>query len=98
MATVKHIDVESTSPEQLHGSVLGVVKPFRNGGSQAIRLPASEAAGVAEWVIERLADGRLLLNPVREKKTAGDLLRRFAGLKADLFPQGREPLDIPERG
>jgi len=77
--------------------VLGVVKPFRNGGSLAIRLPASETSGIAEWVIERLEDGRLLLEPVREKKTAGDLLRRFAALKADWFPEGRESLELKER-
>lgn len=83
--------------EKLHGQFLATAKPFKTGGSQAIRLPASEAAGVLEWTIEKLEDGRLILNPHREKKMASDLLRRFAALNVDLFPEGREALDFPER-
>lgn len=81
----------------LLGKHIATLKPFKNGGSQAIRLPASEAAGVVGWEVEKLEDGRLILQPIREKKSAADLLRRFAALKVDLFPEGREAMEFPER-
>lgn len=81
----------------LHAEYIATLKSFKNGGSQAIRLPASEAAGVAEWVVERLDDGRLILKPIREKKSGADLLRGLAALKVDLFPEGREAMEFPER-
>lgn len=83
---------------QVHGKRIAKVRQFKNGGSQAIRLPASEAAGVVAWEVERLDDGRLILEPIRERKSAADLLRKFAALKVDLFPEGREAMEFPERG
>lgn len=85
---------DNTAPLGKH---IATLKPFKNGGSQAIRLPASEAAGVVGWEVEKLEDGRLILEPIKEKKSAADLLRRFAALKVDLFPEGREAMAFPER-
>jgi antitoxin VapB len=63
-------------------------KLFKNGNSQAVRIPAELAYSNwdMELVIERRGD-ELLIKPAQRR--IGDVLGKFAGLTDDFMAQGR---------
>ena len=71
-------------------------KLFRNGNSQAVRIPAdlSYGAGQVEMLIERIGD-ELRIRPARQ--SLADLMERFARFSPDFMAQGRDCHDQRER-
>lgn len=71
-------------------------KLFKNGNSQAVRIPAELA--YAQWdldlVIERRGD-ELLIRPARRRM--GDVLGKFAQFSPDFMADGREQVEAGER-
>jgi len=63
-------------------------KLFKNGNSQAVRIPAELAYSNwdMELVIERRGD-ELLIKPAQRR--IGDVLGKFAGFSDDFMAQGR---------
>ncbi len=63
-------------------------KLFKNGNSQAVRIPAELAYSNwdMELVIERRGD-ELLIKPAQRR--IGDVLGKFAGFTDDFMTQGR---------
>lgn len=71
-------------------------KLFRNGNSQAVRIPAdlSYDAGQVEMLIERVGD-ELRIRPARQ--SLAGLMERFARFSPDFMAQGRESHGQRER-
>ena len=71
-------------------------KLFRNGNSQAVRIPAdlSYDAGQVEMLIERVGD-ELRIRPARQ--SLAGLMERFARFSPDFMAQGRESHSQRER-
>ena len=67
-------------------------KIFKNGNSQAVRLPKSFQFDVTEVEILRRGDEVILRKPRRNLSEAFDLL---AGMPEDFFAEGRD--DAPPR-
>ncbi len=63
-------------------------KIFKNGNSQAIRIPAELAYGSwdMEFIIERTGD-ELRIRPVPRR--IGDVFAKLAGFSSDFMAQGR---------
>lgn len=73
-----------------------ITKPFRNGNSQAIRIPAELAYERTdlELEVERIGD-ELRIRPRRRKLTG--LLGKFSQFSASFMAQGRDSLADQER-
>ena len=71
-------------------------KIFRNGNSQAVRIPAELAYGRTdvEMVIERIGE-ELRIRPAR--KSLAGLMERFARFSPDFMANGRGEHDQNER-
>jgi antitoxin VapB len=71
-------------------------KLFRNGNSQAVRIPAdlSYDASQMDMLIERIGD-ELRIRPARQ--SLAGLMERFARFSPDFMAQGRESHDQRER-
>lgn len=71
-------------------------KIFRNGNSQAVRIPAELAYGRTdvEMVIERIGE-ELRIRPAR--KSLAGLMERFARFSPDFMTNGRGEHDQNER-
>jgi antitoxin VapB len=71
-------------------------KLFRNGNSQAVRIPAdlSYDASQMEMLIERVGD-ELRIRPARQSLSG--LMERFARFSPGFMAQGRESHDQRER-
>ena len=70
---------------------------FRNGNSQAIRIPKELAYSHLdmEMEIERRGD-TLVIRPARQRLTG--LTRAFQAFGSDFMQEGRDQPDIPDRG
>ena len=68
---------------------MALTRIFRNGNSQAVRIPAELAyeRSDLEVEIDRVGD-ELRIRPAR--RTLAGALDRFAGFSADFMAQGRE--------
>lgn len=71
-------------------------KVFRNGNSQAVRIPAnlSYDASQVEMLIERIGD-ELRIRPARP--SLAGLMERFARFSPDFMAQGRDVHDQRDR-
>ena len=71
-------------------------KLFRNGNSQAVRIPAdlSYDASEGEMLIERIGD-ELRIRPARQ--SLAGLMARFARFSPDFMAEGRGSHDQRER-
>lgn len=71
-------------------------KLFRNGNSQAVRIPAdlSYDPSQVEMLIERIGD-ELRIRPARQ--SLAGLMERFARFSPDFMAQGRDFHDQRER-
>ena len=69
-------------------------RPFRNGRTQALRIPR-EFELAADKVIIYREDGRLVVEPVRQAPTPAEILSRLTALDED-FPTIAEPPADPE--
>lgn len=69
---------------------------FKNGNSQAIRIPAELAyvSSDMDFVIEREGD-ELRIRPAPRRM--GDVLAKLAGFSADFMAEGRGPNEQAER-
>jgi antitoxin VapB len=69
---------------------------FKNGNSQAVRIPAELAYPVSdmELLIERVGD-ELRIRPAQRRM--GDVLGALARFSPDFMAQGREPSQEGER-
>ena len=69
---------------------------FRNGNSQAVRIPAALAYGAPEgdYEIERVGD-ELRIRPAARR--IGDVLGALAGFSADFMAPGRGDQDQADR-
>ncbi|MDI6027302.1 AbrB/MazE/SpoVT family DNA-binding domain-containing protein [Corticibacterium sp. UT-5YL-CI-8] len=73
-------------------------KLFRNGRSQAVRIPKELEISGEEVLIERLDDGKLILTPVEKRLSLLEVLASLEPLPAeDSFPDMNDddllPLD-----
>ena len=71
-------------------------KIFRNGNSQAVRIPAERSYGRTdvEMLIERIGD-ELRIRPVRQ--SLASLMERFARFSPEFMAGGRDKHDQHER-
>lgn len=71
-------------------------KLFKNGNSQAVRIPAEMAYKNTGMTLEIEREGdEIRIRPVR--RNLGGVLRKFAALSPDVLPGGREPQEQAER-
>ena len=87
-----------------HSNAATRSKVFKSGNSQAVRIPASLRLDTDEVKISKLADGKLLIEPIFDKETLSRgqlLLSVLSGFDSDfieaLEDSKNNPLPIQER-
>lgn len=87
-----------------HSNTATRSKVFKSGNSQAVRIPASLRLDTDEVKISKLADGKLLIEPIFDKETLSRgqlLLSVLSGFDSDfieaLEDSKNNPLPIQER-
>jgi antitoxin VapB len=94
MYTRRHACYDRPNPSE---DTMATTRLFRNGNSQAVRIPAELAypSSELEMEIERRGD-EILIRPARRR--IGDVLGALRALGADFMPQGRGVNRDRERG